>query len=419
VTVEEAAQRLARPGLAPLLDELARRYGEGDTPLTLTLHGLSIDQRHALADLLGAAKLPRERTSLPLSKIATAVGVDSADELHRAVERLRGPIIDRRSMRLAARQERALLWEWLRAELRTIPLLPDPHVLEAWVQDLRSAGARGGVEVHRQRLQAVVAVLRSLPADGVTLAGLANDILGDSHGLDRGRSVAVMVLDALARIHGETRPVDAEAVRFAWERVGVAPDPLSSTVLILGLNPSSSSDDPVAEMLRAMWTVREPMVLTLAQLRRWPVQPLPRDAVGFVVENPSLIAEAATRRWAGPPLVCSSGRPTVAVLALLRQLGAHGATIYQHADFDPAGLAISAWLAERAGTVPWRMSEDDYHSAIGSGERTRPPIAGPVPATPWDPTLSTAMASAGSAVYEEEVRVSLLDSIQSASGRSS
>jgi uncharacterized protein (TIGR02679 family) len=275
------------------------------------------------------------------------------------------------------------------------------------------------VEVHRRRLQAVVAVLRSLPADGVTLAGLANDILSDSHGLDHGCGVAAMVLDAVARIHGEPRPVDAEAVRLAWERVGVAPDPLSSTVLVLGLSPGPSSDDPVAEMLRAMWKVREPTVLTLAQLRCWPVRPLPRDAVGFVVENPSLIAEAATRRWVGPPLICSSGRPTVAVLALLRQLGAHGATIYQHADFDPAGLAISAWLAERAGTVPWRMNETDYKSAIGSGDRTRPPIEGAVPATPWDPTLSTAIVSARRAVYEEEVRASLLAAIQSATGRGS
>ena len=411
-----AGERLARPGLVPLVDELVRRYGDGDAAVTVNLRGLSIDQRHALADLLGSARLPGERTRIPLSKIAAAVGVDGPDELRGAVDRLRGPIIDRRSARHAVQQERELLWEWLRVELRAVSLAPDADVLESWLDGLRSVGARGGVEVHRRRLQAVVAVLRSLPADGVTLAALANDVLGDSHGLDHGRSVAAMVLDWIARISGETRPVDAEAVRRAWERVGVAPDPLSSTVLALGLRPGPSSDDPVAEVLRAMWTVREPVVLTLAQLRRWPVQPLPGDAVCFVVENPSLIAEAAARRWTGPALICSSGRPTVAVLTLLRQLGEHGATIYQHADFDPVGLAISAWLAERAGTVPWRMNETDYTHAIGSGDRPRPPIAGPVPATPWDPTLSAAMTSAGGAVYEEEVRACLLDAIQSCAG---
>src|ERR1700738_4199674 len=178
MTSEATSQRLARPDLAPLVDELARRDGDGGTPITVTLQGLSIDQRHALADLLGAAKLPGERTSLRLSTITSAVGFDNGDDLRRVVEQLRGPIVDRRSARGAARRERASLWEWVRAELRAVPLLADADV-EAWVDDLRSAGVRGGVEVHRRRLQAVVAVLRSLPADGVTLAGLANDILRD------------------------------------------------------------------------------------------------------------------------------------------------------------------------------------------------------------------------------------------------
>jgi uncharacterized protein (TIGR02679 family) len=418
VTAEQTAYaRLARPGLAPLVDELARRYRDGDTVSTVTLRALSIEQRHALADLLGTAKLPGERTRLPLSKVTAAVGVDSADELRGLVERLRGPILDHRSARLAERRERQLLWEWLRAELGTVALTTDAKALESWLDDLRSAGARGGVEAHRRRLQAVVAVLRLLPADGVTLAGLANDVLGDPHGFDHGRSVAAMVLDAVARIRGESRPLDAEAVRVAWERVGVAPDPLSSTVLTLGLSPTSSSDDPVAAVLRAMSTVHEPVVLTLAQLRRWPVRCPPSDAAGFVVENPSLIAEAAARGWAGPPLVCSSGRPTVAVLTLLRQLHAHGGTIYQHADFDPVGLAITAWLADRAETVPWRMNATDYTKAVGSADRHRPPITGPVPATPWDPTLSAVMASVRCAVYEEEVRVSLLDAINSVARR--
>jgi hypothetical protein len=41
----------------------------------------------------------------------------------------------------------------------------------------------------------------------------------------------------------------------------------------------------------------------------------------------------------------------------------------------------------------------------------------PVPATRWDPTLSAVMASVRCAVYEQEVRVSLLDAINSVAGR--
>lgn len=114
----------------------------------------------------------------------------------------------------------------------------------------------------------------------------------------------------------------------------------------------------------------QPVVLTLAQLRRWHVSPLPPSSFAHVVENPSVVVDAASRGWDGPVLVCSSGRPSVAVVTLLRQLGASGATLAQHADFDAAGLAITSWLAERAGTTPWRMGVRDYEDAV-AGERER------------------------------------------------
>lgn len=127
-----------------------------------------------------------------------------------------------------------------------------------------------------------------------------------------------------------------------WEVAGVVPDPHSSTVLALGL--PGGPDSPLARWLAEAAGARQPVVLSLANLRRWPVPPLPAGSEVFVVENPSLIAEAL-RAGTRSPLVCSSGRPTVATVTLLRQLGAQGALLYQHADFDPAGLSITAWLA--------------------------------------------------------------------------
>src|SRR5690606_18264116 len=104
------------------------------------------------------------------------------------------------------------------------------------------------------------------------------------------------------------RATDAESVRALWESVGVVPDPLSSRVLALGLEPAD--DSPIARWLREMSTAGEPAILTLAQLRRWPIPSLPPDGTAIVFENPSLIAEAAAQGWDGPPLICSSGRPT-------------------------------------------------------------------------------------------------------------
>jgi uncharacterized protein (TIGR02679 family) len=106
--------------------------------------------------------------------------------------------------------------------------------------------------------------------------------------------------------------------------------------------------------LRAMAEASGPARITLSQLRRWP---LPAGAGGnvFVFENPSILAEAAARGWAGPILVCTSGWPNVAVLTLLRQLAAGGCRLSLHADWDGPGLAIVQLLVARIGGEPWEM----------------------------------------------------------------
>jgi hypothetical protein len=75
----------------------------------------------------------------------------------------------------------------------------------------------------------------------------------------------------------------------------------------------------------------------------------------FVFENPSILAEAAARGWAGPPLACTSGLPNVAGLTLLCQLAAAGCRLHLHADWDGPGLAIVQLLVVRIGGEPWEM----------------------------------------------------------------
>jgi uncharacterized protein (TIGR02679 family) len=397
--------RLGRAGLEPVLAELARRFGDGAAPVAITLRDLAPGQRQAVADLLGLDRLPPPTFRLVVRKLFGVLGIEHTDELRVMVEHLRGPIVDRRAESTARRSQVRALWDRFEAEAVGITP-PGPAPLDPWITAVRSAGIRGGISEHQRRLSGALAVLRNLPvADGITLASLAADVLHDAHALDRGRSVTLLVLDAVAVTLGRERAADAESARLLWEEVGVVPDLLSSTVLTLGLRPGG--DDPLAISLRAMTDAGEPVVLTLAQLRRWPVDPLPSGAAAFVFENPALIAEAAAGGWEGPPLVCSSGRPTVAVVTLLRQLGAAGSTIFQHADFDPAGLGITAWLADRARTRPWRMSAADYRAACA----TRPAagrVSTPVPSTPWDSSLRAAMESDGSVIHEEQLRATLL-----------
>lgn len=400
--------RLARPDLAPLVDELVRRFGTGDVPVTIALHALPDPTRRALADLFGTERVPGPRARVRVDCLVDALDLASVEELRGAIETLRGPLSNRRDDRRADQAAKDTLWGWLAERAASIHLGGDPSTSMAWVEGQRSAGIRGGTAVHRRRLESALAVLDALPADGVALASLASDHAGGPHALDHGRAVAGIVLDAIAVVRNVARPADAEGVRHLWESVGVVPDPLSSTVLALGL--SGGGDDPLGCWLADAASVGEPVVLTLANLRRWPRPPLPGDGRAFVVENPSLVAEAAAAGWSGPPLICSSGRPTVAVVTLLRQLAAAGASLYQHADFDPAGLAITAWLAGRAGTIPWQMSADAYLKVVRTVRRShpRPIIGGPVPATPWDPPLEEAVRSRRVAVYEEEIRAHLL-----------
>jgi uncharacterized protein (TIGR02679 family) len=395
-----------RPELAPVWAELARRFGDGDPPVAITLRDLSMGQRQALADLLGLDRLPAATARLRVDRLATAFGVAGVDGLRAVVEAQMGPIVDRRAARLEARRRRDDVWAWLADQAGSLPLAAgDPERLGAWVETIRAAGVPGGdVARLRRRLAAALAILAVLPADGTGLAALAADVLGDPHALDRGRGAATLVLDAVAVARQRARATDAEAARLLWEEVGIVPDPLSSTVLALGLQ--LAGDHPLQRVSAA----GEPVVLTLSQLRRWPANPLPAGSAAFVVENPSLVAEAAGGGWRGPPLLCSSGRPTVAVVSLVRQLRAAGAAVFQHADFDAAGLGITAWLAQRAGTIPWRMDAADYMAAVAT-ERERVPLAGRLPPTHWDPALTEAMAAHGVAVYEEELRAGLLAAV--------
>lgn len=413
-----AATRLSRPELGPLVDELARRLSEGPAPASIALGGIPEPARRALADLLGMDRVPPASGRLKVERLLTPLGLLTADQLRPVVEELRGPLSDRRAERAQDRAGREALWSWLAERAVRLRLAPDPASMTGWVESQRLRGARGGVAAHRRRLELALAVLDSLPADGVPLSALAADRANDPHALDHGTLLAAIVLEGIAAADNSPRPTNAEETRQLWESVGVAPDPHSSTVLALGL--PSDSTTPLGRWVAEATAVSEPVVLSLAHLRHWPVAALRPGTPVFVVENPVIVAEVAGADWgplgvARPVLVCSSGRPNMAVVTLLRQLSGGGAQLMQHADFDPAGLAITAWLAERAGCIPWHMAESDYLSVVSTpGDRT--PLKGAVPPSTWDPGLRRAMEQGGVAVYEEDVRVQLMAAMREALG---
>jgi uncharacterized protein (TIGR02679 family) len=297
--------------------------------------------------------------------------------------------------------ERAALWDWLDRH----PVVAAHPALAEWAALVRRGGLVGGsVSRTRGELERALRVLAELPESGVPLPVFADRVLGDPHGLDDPGRCAALVLRALACSHGVPPPADGEARRELWERVGIAPDELSSTVLAAGLRPAG--DDVVARILRACAEAGQAAVLTLGQLRaagRWTAVP----ARVWVFENPAVLA-LALRRSADrcPPLVCLSGWPSAAGILLLRRLASAGAGLRYHGDFDGDGLRIAANVAARTGARPWRMTSADYLAAAAGG----PPV-GRVTPVPWDADLAGHLRRLGTAVPEERVAPALLDEL--------
>ena len=95
----------------------------------------------------------------------------------------------------------------------------------------------------------------------------------------------------------------------------------------------------------------------------------------YVMENPTAFSAIldASGNSRLPPLVCTSGQPSVAALLLLDELAA-GGILYYSGDFDPEGLQIGVRLYERYSSAfrPWFFDRQAYWRApagIGSHRR--------------------------------------------------
>lgn len=385
--------RVASLGLTTLWDELARRMEISDRPVrSVRLTGLDASSRRALADLLGADRLPDADTTVRVSRVAASLGLDE-DGLRGLVEHLHGPLGNRAAAAARDRAEREELWADAAKHVAG-------RGLEPWVGQLRAAGIPDGdVGAHRTRLRGVLAVLDELPAEpAVPLPLLAARVLGDPHALDVGNWTAGAVLDALAGCYGEDRATSAETQRALWARAGVICDRLSAPVLTSGLR--CGSESPLARVLHMLGEAGEPAMLTASQLQQWPVRVFASTV--WVVENPSVV-EAARLAGVGGPLVCTASWPAQAAVLLLDQLGASGVELRYHSDLDAVGLALTGHMIDRFGAVPWRMSAHDYLSSRRKPSQVS--IADPhgLPATPWEPELRRRMVAEAVPVFEEDV----------------
>ncbi|MBB5960370.1 uncharacterized protein (TIGR02679 family) [Saccharothrix tamanrassetensis] len=394
--------------LLPLWRVVHDRLSSGRQVTRVKVGPLDDEQRSALADLLGSERLPGEYATVSLAALDELLLSSVGAGVREVVASLLGPLDDRAGRRALGDAARAELWAWLSGH----PVVTAQPALREWVDAVRRAGLVGGsVERTRADLDRALRVVGALPGAGVPLPVLAERVLGDPHALDEGTRCAGLVLRALAAVYGVDPSRDAQERRALWERTGVVEDELSSVVLAAGLR--LRGDDVGSRVLHACADSGHVAALTLAQVRATSFVGVPGDV--WVFENPSVPAVAVARFGGScPPVVCTSGWPNSAVIALLRGLSVAGAALHYHGDFDGEGVRIAAHVMARTGAAPWHMATDDYLLALRDA-RVGTPV-GRVTEAPWDGGLADAMREHGSAVPEERVTARLLDELDDCGG---
>jgi uncharacterized protein (TIGR02679 family) len=273
----------------------------------------------------------------------------------------------------------------------------------------------------------VEAVLQRLPANGLTRAQLAADVLGDAHALDNGRPAATLVLavwrqgvalaaarqggaDTLADLPGEDgNQQDAveESARDVWARAGVLVNELARPALFLnlpGVGPESGVQVP-----------GEPGYVSLRTLLRSPPAWAVAGCAVYVCENPNLLAIAADRLGQRcPPMVCTDGMPSAAQRRLLNHLAQAGAVLRYHGDFDWSGLRIGNYVMREYGARPWRFGAEDYSLAVQTAPRPGHRLEGAEVLASWDAGLAPVMQDHQLAIAEEGVAGSLLEDLDGA-----
>lgn len=413
--VPSARERLVRllggDDLVWLRQRVRQALEAGRPVASVTLRSPTPAQRAAVAGLLGR-RLPRgEALTVRLSDVEAVLRHSgTAPDLPTAIALLDGPLVDRRAERESAQAERDAPFDAAHSWLTAHPVRLS--WVEEWLASVRRSGVLARLQDAALRSQALVQALTvaasltaASDAPAVGRNELAARSCGDAHALDDGSVRGALVMRALALAAGVPLPAAAAERRALWERFGVVADTVSSTCLVLGLRPRSSS--PVATRLCHAADAGDPVHLTGWDLARSELDLSP-DSEVLVCENPRVIEALAQRRGGEVPALCTSGMPNLVVLSVLGRLRAAGTTLRYHGDFDWPGIAIANRLVATAECQPWLMSAADYLAAARPGGL---PLEG-TPVTPsWDAGLGEAMQRVGVAVHEEAVLDALMSSL--------
>ncbi|MEO8908069.1 MAG: TIGR02679 family protein [Microbacteriaceae bacterium] len=406
--IERLRRLLGTPDTTWLLERVRRRLAStGEVRGTVTLQHATVDERRALARILGRPVRAGQSATVSLELLDTVLRRAAwPDGLASAVVALAGPVSDP-----ALRHAKREAWQHANDRMRAIG---DTHPTAAdWAVSAVRAGLLKRAAATPEAAEYLVAQLTlladSLPTHGEVLGVVAARLFGDAHTLDAKAVLGPLATGLAAALGGTDTGASAYSRRQAWQAVGVVVDELSSFVLTHRL--PGGGESATERALAELAATGQPAILSYRQLAMDGCGVAP--PVVFVCENPAVVASAADRLGAGSaPLVCVGGQPGAAAVWLLEDLSARGSRLLYHGDFDAGGMAIARVLASRVPWQPWRFTADDYEDACASlsGLGT---FTGSPGETVWDPGLATALEHHRLRVEEESVLEGLLTDLGS------
>ena len=393
---------LTASDLAPLWHDAARR---------LERNGLSWRGRMNAPDMSPQSRLAVESLvgrrfirQLHLADLETGLArAGLGPDLAVALAQLGHPVSPATQLRRQRRAENDLVRQAVRDSAAP---WPEPWASE-WAESLIRGGILAGMD-HDAATQLVASSRKVLDALGrndndrdrqpVSRVGLAAEVTGNAHALDRGTRLGRAMTKAL------TMMADIDE-RDVWEQAGAHADLVSGAALTWNL--PVAVEHPLSASVATSTALGLPFVFTQLALRSVPVTVTPGSLV-VAVENPRVL-EYAAQRHAATAVVCTNGNPSNAVRMLLQQLLASGADVAYHGDFDAPGLAICARMIQ-LGLRPWQMTTAAYEQAVAAADAAGVELPESEPAavdTPWDPELTESFNRHLRIVHEER----LLDTI--------
>lgn len=432
-------------GLTRLVAELERAFYRNGRPVGLAVLADASEGEHdALAGLTGrkSARGPLRVRLADLDRCLRSSGFGcSLEELLAAWSG--APLKTRAAERATAESERARRCEGWREMLEGVAAQYPPESLAGrWLD----SGAHGlpwllsrferlnlfSLDEKRVQLRLVADALDRLPLpEPRRLAVFANELAGDPHTFDFGTEAGRLLTTALVDLFGldlfgkelglaspRAKRLSAGARRQLYERVGVFPEGVSSTVAVYGLAEATRCDGEPDMLLAG--SRPDVLVLPLRRLLGWK-RASPGGPEVYVVENPTVFEDlvdaldGAIARGEHPPVVvCTAGWPSLAAWRLLDLLvaGRPNCVLHYSGDFDLGGLRIAAAVRGRQAERfrPWRMDPESYHTALRgeSGAMSEGELRQLAALRSALPQLVEAMLATGRSAYQEAIESFLI-----------